>query len=315
MAKILDWNKYFDAAVKIAEEGTVMLENNGVLPLNKGSKVALFGRMQNHYYKSGSGSGGMVNVTHIVTVREALDEDRVEVFYQPIYNTKEKTFELAEALCRIKNKDGSFMSPGVFIPVSESSGSVSLLGERVYRKVCDFYNEGEIKKLGVKNIDVNLSAIQCDNIELAKHFEKIAKDKNIDPSLISFEITETAFSSVNANMLTNMNQLIDSGFEFALDDFGKGASNLMYAIEMPVKVIKMDMELTQLFMKDEKAKAVAPAIIKMAHDMDLKVVSEGVEDAKQADIVTKAGVDFIQGYYYSKPLPKDEYIKFLKEHK
>ena len=247
-------------------------------------------------------------------ILKALDEDRVEVFYQPIYNTKDKTFELAEALCRIRNSDGSLMSPGAFIPVSESTGSVALLGERVYRKVCDFYNEDKIETLGVQNIDVNLSAVQCDNLELAKKFNEIAKEKSIVPSMISFEITETAFSSVKANMLSNMNQLIDCGFEFALDDFGKGASNLMYAIEMPVKVIKIDMELTQLFMRDEKAKAVVHAIIKMAHDMNLKVVSEGVESKEQVDIITKAGIDYIQGFYFSKPLPKDEYLKFLKEH-
>ena len=103
-------------------------------------------------------------------------------------------------------------------------------------------------------------------------------------------------------------------FEFALDDFGKGASNLMYAIEMPVKVIKLDMELTQLFMKDDKAKAVVHAIIKMAHDMKLKVVSEGVETKEEVEIITKAGIDYIQGFYFSKPLPKSEYLEFLKEH-
>ena len=247
-------------------------------------------------------------------ILKALDEDRVEPFYQPIYNCKKGTFELAEALCRIKLGNGNYMSPGKFIPVSESTGSVSLLGERIYRKVCDFYNETDVKKLGVRNIDINLSAVQCDNIELAKKFNEIAKEKGIDTSLISFEITETAFSSVKANMLTNMNELIENGFEFALDDFGKGASNLMYAIEMPIKVIKIDMELTKLFMQDEKAKAVVNAIIKMAHDMKLKVVSEGVETKEEVDIIVKAGIDYIQGYYFSKPLPKDDYLKFLKEH-
>lgn len=247
-------------------------------------------------------------------ILEALDEDRVEVFYQPIYNTKKKTFELAEALCRIRNKDGTFMSPAAFIPVSESTGSVSLLGERVYRKVCDFYNEGKIETLGVQNIDVNLSAVQCDSIDLARKFALIAKEKAIDPKMVSFEITETAFSSVKANMLRNMNEMIENGFEFALDDFGKGASNLMYAIEMPIKVIKIDMELTKLFINNEKAKAVVNAIIKMAHDMNLKVVSEGVENDDEVQIITKAGIDYIQGFYFSRPLPKDEYIKFLKAH-
>ena len=246
-------------------------------------------------------------------ILKALDEDRVEVFYQPIYNTKENKFEIAEALCRIRNKDGSLLSPGLFIPVAESTGSIYLLGERIYRKVCDFYNEDKIETLGVKNIDVNLSAVQCDNIELAQKINEIAKEKNISPNLISFEITETAFSSVKANMLSNMNQLIECGFEFALDDFGKGASNLMYAIEMPVNVVKLDMELTQLFMKDEKAKAVVHAIIKMAHDMKIKVVSEGVETKEEADIISKAGIDYIQGFYYSKPLSKSEYLAFLKE--
>ncbi|MBQ0009210.1 MAG: EAL domain-containing protein [Firmicutes bacterium] len=247
-------------------------------------------------------------------ILKALDDDRVETFYQPIYNCQKGTFEIAEALCRIRLENGSLMSPGKFIPVSESTGSVALLGERIYRNVCDFYNENNIEKFGVRNIDINLSAVQCDNIELAKKFNDIAKEKGIKPSLISFEITETAFSSVKANMLTNMNEMIQNGFEFALDDFGKGASNLMYAIEMPIKIIKIDMELTKLFMQDEKAKAVVNAIIKMAHDMNLKVVSEGVETEEEVEIIKKAGIDYIQGYYFSKPLPKEEYLNFLKEH-
>ena len=88
----------------------------------------------------------------------------------------------------------------------------------------------------------------------------------------------------------------------------------MYAIEMPVKVIKIDMELTKLFMKDEKAKDAVNAIIKMGHDMNLKVVSEGIETKEEVDVIVHAGIDFIQGYYFSKPLPKDEYLKFLEEH-
>lgn len=260
--------------------------------------------------------GNFLSLDKINTdISNALDEDRVEVFYQPIYNTKDKTFELAEALCRIKNKDGSYMSPGLFIPVAEESGSVSLLGERVYKKVCDFYNEGKIESFGVKNIDVNLSAVQCDNMELARKFIEIAKENSIDPSMISFEITETAISSVKTNMLSNMKEMINFGFEFALDDFGKGASNLMYAIEMPVKVIKIDMELTKLFIKDPKAKSVVNAIIAMAHDMNLKVVSEGVENDDEVKIMTKAGIDYIQGFYFSRPLPKEEYLEFLKAHK
>ena len=110
-----------------------------------------------------------------------------------------------------------------------------------------------------------------------------------------------------------MKTLIDKGVSFSLDDFGSGHSNLDYVIEMPVSIIKLDLNMTRSYFNNEKAKFVVKAAVNMAHDMGMRVVSEGVETREQADGIAQLGIEYIQGYYFSKPLPKDEYLKFIKK--
>lgn len=242
----------------------------------------------------------------------ALEEDRVEVFLQPICRKGEKIVPAAEALVRIRNRDGSLLSPGAFIPVAELTGQVGKLGERVLEKVCQFLRDSDAVKLGLGKIDVNLSAVQCDDVSTAGTLSGIVDKYGISPNLVNFEITETAVSSARDVLLENMNNLVAKGFSFALDDFGKGESNLIYIVEMPVNVIKLDMDMSKAFFKVPKAKYVVEAIIEMAHRLDMPVVAEGIESKDELDRIVDAGVDFIQGYYYSRPLPMDEFIEYLK---
>lgn len=243
----------------------------------------------------------------------ALKEDRVEVFMQPIYDSRSQKFVSAEALVRIRTPEGKLVLPGKFIPAAEKSGSIVALGERVFEKTCEFIASGEMQKLGIEYIEVNLSVLQCEQENLAEALSEIMVKYKIDPKYINLEITESATLTAKKILLSNMEKLIAHGNNFSLDDFGKGESNLMYIVDMPVSIVKMDYDLTKAFFKSPKAKHVVYSVIKMVHDMGLSVVSEGIETKEELDAIIAAGVDYIQGFYFSKPLPIPEFLEFLRK--
>lgn len=252
---------------------------------------------------------------HVVEqkITEAMMEDRVEVFLQPIYSNQEKKFTSAEALVRIREKEGCLMSPGVFIPVAEKSGQILELGERVFEKVCEFLRNTEAISLGIRMIEVNLSVIQCEQTDLAERLISIIERYDISPKYINFEITETASISARTILQANMKKLIEYGFAFSLDDFGKGESNLMYVVDMPVSVVKLDYDMSKAFFDSPKAKQVVRAVVGMAQEMELSLVAEGIETKEEVEEISEEGVGYIQGFYYSKPLPMPEFLKFIKE--
>ena len=243
----------------------------------------------------------------------ALDEDRVEVFYQPIYSTTKGHFVSAEALVRIRNTDGSIVPPGVFIPIAEENGLIARIGERVFEKVCAFLKDSRVTQLGIAYIEVNLSVVQCEQHNLAERYIAIMEKYQVKPWQINLEITESASVQTKQILLENMERLIAYGVSFSLDDFGIGQSNLDYVIDMPVSIMKFDMSMTQAYFKDLKAQFVMRAAIRMAHEMDLFLVAEGVEDEHQLAEMQNEGIDYIQGYYFSKPLPQEEFLRFLED--
>ncbi|MBQ2901729.1 MAG: EAL domain-containing protein [Agathobacter sp.] len=243
----------------------------------------------------------------------ALKEDRVEVFFQPIYSNAEESFTSAEALVRIREVDGSLMSPGAFIPVAESNGQIVELGERVFELVCKFIKEQDMDALGLHYIEVNLSVIQCQMTNLAEQLIAIAEKYQVNPAQINLEITETGSISARNVLLRNMENLIAYGFSFSLDDFGKGESNLMYVVEMPVSIVKLDYDMSKAYFNTERAKHVLKAVVGMAHGMKLKLVAEGIETIEELEGMHQEGIDYIQGYYYSRPIPEVEFIEFVKQ--
>lgn len=245
-------------------------------------------------------------------IDQALTEDRVEVFLQPIYSNIEEKVVSSEALVRIRKPDGSLLSPGVFIPIAEITGQVKVLGERVLEKVCAFLKESNAVALGLRSVDINLSAVQCDDNQMAGNLCRIVEKYGIDSSLINFEITETAVSNAKDTLLENMDALVSKGFSFALDDFGKGESNLIYIVTMPVKFIKLDIEMSKAYFENPKAKNVIAAITNMAQNLGLQIVAEGIETQSEAEGISAEGIQYIQGYYYSRPLPFNEFLDYLE---
>ena len=245
-------------------------------------------------------------------LRSALEDDRVEVFFQPIYSTRLRRFVSAEALVRIRDQEGSIIPPGKFIPIAERNGLISQIGERVFDKTCAFIQENQLRKrYGIEYVEVNLSVRQCEDLGLAKTYIHIMEKYQLDPSCINLEITESASIKTRDNLLKNMQALMNYGVKFSLDDFGNGESNLNYIVDMPVSIVKFDRDMTQAYFSSQKAKFVMEASMHMIHDMKLEIVSEGVETREQVEAIETLGIEYIQGYYFSKPLPGEEFLKFV----
>jgi len=246
-------------------------------------------------------------------IRDAIREDRVEVYYQPIYSTEEKSFTAAEALARIRMKDGSIMMPGRFIPAAEKSGLIAELGRVVTEKTCRFLKESGAAERGIRYIEVNLSVTQCEDSTLAEKYKKIIRESGVSPEMINLEITESATAGHRGILLQNMEQLKRFGCTFSLDDFGNGESNLNYIVDMPVDIVKFDSTMVQDYFRSERARIVMESAVGMIRRLGLKIVAEGVETEEQFLAMQKLNVDYIQGFLFSEPLPAEALIGFLEK--
>ena len=212
---------------------------------------------------------------------------------------------------RIRKEDGTLLMPGEFIEVAEKRGSILQLGAEVFEGVCTFIEEHNMENMGLHYIEVNLSAIQCGYKNLAQDLIDTMKRHHVDPHYINLEITESASIGSEKTFLDNLYSLKRYGVSFSLDDFGTGQSNLNYIVAMPVDIVKFDRGMTLSYFQNAKAKYVMDAAMMMIKGMNLEIVSEGIENEEQLKIMEALGIQYIQGYYFSKPLPKDKFVEFV----
>ncbi len=263
-------------------------------------------------------NGTAIDIKHrenkiIHAIRTAIHNEAFMVYYQPIYDTDKMCFNSAEALIRLNDYELGFISPDEFIPLAEKNGMIVEVGEIVFRQVCRFLSSCDTKRLGIKYIEVNLSVVQCMQENLASRMLEIMQEFSISPEMINFEITETS-ASVNENALTrNMYRLLESGSSFSMDDYGTGFSTANYLISLPVSIVKIDKSILWPAMKDESAMTILRHTIAMLKDLDKKIVVEGVENSDMASTLINLGCDYLQGYYYSRPAPAEDYLSFLEK--
>ena len=212
---------------------------------------------------------------------------------------------------RIRKEDGSLVMPGGFIEVAEKRGSIIPLGAEVFEMVCRFIEERNLEKMGMHYIEVNLSAVQCGYKNLAAELIETMERHHVNPHCINLEITESASMENDRVFLDNMYTLKKYGVSFSLDDFGTGQSNLNYIVAMPVDIVKFDRSMTLSYFENAKAKYVMNAAMTMIRGLNLEIVSEGIETAEQLKIMEELGIQHIQGYYFSKPLPENKFIEFI----
>ncbi|MBQ9486075.1 MAG: EAL domain-containing protein, partial [Clostridia bacterium] len=247
-------------------------------------------------------------------VREALREDRFQVYYQPIMEAKTGRFVSAEALIRLNDPKLGFISPEEFIPIAERNGLIIPIGERVFDSVCGFWSKDNLADYGVSFIEINLSTLQCMQKDLASRLMRIMQRHGIETKHVNLEITETAAASNREIMLKNMAALIGLGTAFSLDDYGTGYSNVDYLATLPLEIVKIDKSILWKAMENENSRTILCYTLGMIHDLGLKSVAEGVETQKMVDVLSAAGCDYYQGFLYSRPLPAEEYLEFIKSH-
>ena len=245
-------------------------------------------------------------------ILSALEEDRVVVYYQPIFSVEEKRFTSAEALVRIVDREGKIIPPGAFINIAESNGMIINIGKRVFEKVCQFFQKSKLEDYGMHYIEVNLSVVQCADEKLADTYIDVMNSMEMDPQRINLEITESASLRAKRILISNMERMIEYGIHFSLDDFGTGQSNLNYIVDMPVKIVKFDREMIQTYFANDRAQYVMDAAMHMIHGMGMKIVAEGIETEEQYKKMEEIKIDYIQGYYFSKPLPEQDFLEFLR---
>lgn len=247
------------------------------------------------------------------SLRNGLTENRFDVFYQPIYSTAEKKLIGAEALIRLKDESGHFISPEDFIPIAEKTGAILRIGEYVFESVCLALSQIKIEEYGIKKIDINLSVAQCMQEILAEQILKIQNIFKIPSSIINLEITETAAAHTPEILLKNMQTLSDAGFELSLDDYGSGYSNMSYMLNLPFKMIKIDKYIVWAAFTDKRAEKALEATIRMIKSIGMTVLAEGVETPEQAEWLSQTGCDYLQGFYFSRPIPKKEFLAIMKK--
>ena len=243
----------------------------------------------------------------------ALEEDRIDVYFQPIYSVKERRFVSAEALVRMRDRSGNIIMPNEFIPVAEQSGLITLIGDRVFENVCRYIRDDSFSTLGIRYVEINLSVVQCESSYLAERYAELIQQYEIPPSSINLEITESGRMRQKNVLVNNMTHLRDFGCSFSLDDFGTGESNLDYIVDMPVDIVKFDRSIILSYFSNERTKIMMDHITRMIKSMGMSIVAEGVENRYQLEALTKLGIDYIQGYYFSKPIPEREFVRFIKE--
>lgn len=247
------------------------------------------------------------------SLRSGLFENRFEVYYQPIYSTKKKKLIGAEALIRLRDEEGQFISPEVFIPIAEKTGTILRIGEFVFESVCKTLSEIDLESCGIEKIDVNLSVAQCMQEILADQLLTIISMYKLPKSIINMEITETAMAHTPEVLLQNIEKLVEAGIEFSLDDYGSGYSNMNYMLTLPFSMIKIDKGIVWSAFSDKRACLALKSTIKMISELGMSVLAEGVETKEQSDWLTELGCDYLQGFYFAKPMPKKDFIELMKK--
>lgn len=240
----------------------------------------------------------------------ALDEHQFKVYFQPKINTLTDHIGGAEALVRWIHPELGFLSPGIFIPLFEQNGFITNLDFYIWEQVCIALTEWQKKGLPQVTISINVSRRDFETPNLADKIIALVDKYELNHSLLQIELTESSFSDNPEYIKETISKLHNNGFSIALDDFGTGYSSMLALSSLDLDVMKLDMSLIQNDVPGSD-KNILEFSMQLAKMMKLDTVAEGVETIEQVKRVKDLGGKYIQGYYYSKPLPKDDFEKFL----
>ena len=243
-------------------------------------------------------------------LQKAIDEQQLSMYLQPKYSISKNEIIGAEALVRWIHPERGMIYPNQFIPIIEENGSIVQVDHYIWRKACMFIRK--CIDFGIKPcpISVNVSRVHLRGDESSQILSDMVRSSGIPGKLLELEITETA-DDLQISRQTSL--LKDSGFTLLMDDFGSGYSSLNVLLESPFDVIKLDKRFIENMMTSDKGRNILEHVLQMASNLDITVLAEGVETKEQIELLRSIGCDQVQGYYYAKPMPEDEFFELLKK--
>jgi EAL domain-containing protein (putative c-di-GMP-specific phosphodiesterase class I)/GGDEF domain-containing protein len=244
-------------------------------------------------------------------LRSALEENRLEIWYQPIWSAETKTIVAAEALARLTDPQLGSISPEEFIPIAERTGLIHALGLRAFREVCRMLGQHRLRERGLEYIEVNLSLYQFLRGDLLPDFEKARREWGLEANQINLEITESVSSDETPAVRESLQLMREAGYTFSLDDFGTGYSNVTRLLEGGYNNVKIDKSILWSAEENEATARLLEALTRFIRSLGMNVIQEGVETGVQLDRVLAAGGNLIQGWYFSKSLPEAEFLDYL----
>lgn len=247
-------------------------------------------------------------------IDNAISNRDLVVFYQPKYGIQcdEPELRSAEALIRWRHPKYGMISPGDFIPLFESNGLIQKLDHFVWEEAARQVRKWKDEYGFTVPVSVNVSRVDIYDAQLEDRLVRILKDNKLDAKELMLEITESAYADDAKGLTDVVTKLRESGFRIEMDDFGSGYSSLNMITEIPIDVLKMDMKFIRNMNKDAKSLKLVELVIEIADYLGVPVVAEGVEDKSQVDQLKSMGCELIQGYYFSKPVPPEEFNKFIE---
>ncbi len=246
---------------------------------------------------------------------KALSEKQFKVYYQPKYSISGDRAQLssAEALIRWFHPEFGMVSPGQFISLFEDNGLIQKLDRFVWNEAAVQIKQWkEIYGIDIP-VSVNVSRVDMFNAHLADILENIAKQNSLDNSMLLLEITESAYTDDSEQIIETVNKLRGCGFRIEMDDFGSGYSSLNMLTSLPIDALKLDMKFIRGICESEKNERLVGIMIEIARLLEVPVIAEGVETKEQMELLKKLGCDIIQGYYFSKPLPPEEFGALIEK--
>ena len=250
-------------------------------------------------------------------IDSAIENKDLMVFYQPKYNIQgeKPVLRSAEALIRWKHPELGMISPGEFIPLFESNGLIQKLDRYVWEEAAKQVGLWK-KEYGISvPVSVNVSRMDIYFPGLKANFEYLLEKNGLEPNELMLEITESAYSENAEELISVVEVLREDGFMIEMDDFGSGYSSLNMITTIPIDALKLDMKFVRNMEKDEKSMKLVELILEIADFLQVPVIAEGVETENQMKLLKERGCEIIQGYYFSKPVPPEEFTAFFEDSK
>ncbi len=239
--------------------------------------------------------------------QKAVNNEEFKVYYQPKYDPRTNELRGAEALIRWESPEYGFITPGKFIPIFEKNGFITEIDHYMIRHVARDQKKWLDEGLRCVPVSVNVSRAHFAEKDLADQIRDMVDEAGAPHNLVEIELTESAFFDDKKAMVSTINNLKGYGFSVSMDDFGSGYSSLNSLKDMPLDVLKLDAEFFRGEFDSQRGEVVVSEAIKLAKNLNMRTVAEGVEVKEQVDFLAGEGCDMIQGYYYAKPMPKNEY--------